>query len=280
MRSRHFLRGRVRSGVTLFLPSPTRLHTALGCESLIQKGHEVRQRCRTGMGLEEHAGGMRAIWVTARGSSAAHSFSSPGPHDGFHLGHLPLERLLLAKSTPPETDGEGDSSVVPVLGLAFCLLPPTAQVERGGPCPYRLESIRLSGQCSSAFSSTREAAVCEDSSFCGRRKSRETTTLWVVLGSLVCWLSPTQAQFALLICYVFLGQLLWSLVHSEHSSVPFQGSLPGSHPTRECGLGIKAWRAASYCHLTQSLITLAYLSPLSVLGMGSHCGSLFPFTKV
>ncbi|KAF5921390.1 hypothetical protein HPG69_019441, partial [Diceros bicornis minor] len=78
-----------------------------------------------------------------------------------------------------------------------------------------------------------------------------------------------------------VGQLLWRPVHPESSSIPFQGSLAGSPPTviplRESGLEIKEWRAASYCHLTQSLIALAYLLPLSILSVGSGSESLFPF---
>ncbi|XP_063528320.1 uncharacterized protein LOC134740343 [Pongo pygmaeus] len=222
MRSRHFLRGRVRSGVTLFLPSTPRHHAALACESLIQKGHAVRQRCRTGMGLEGHAGGMTAIWVTARGSSAAHSFSSPGPRDGFHLGHLPLERLLLAKSTPPETDGEGDSSMVPVLGLAFRLLPPTAQVERGGPCPYQLESIR--------------AAVVEPGPSRALQRS---------ISRVSSWLPSHRHSF----------EIMWPWDQGVESC---QLLPPDTKPHHPC----------------------VFLSPLSVLAMGSRCGSLFPFTKV
>lgn len=52
---------------------------------------------------------------------------------------------------------------------------------------------------------------------------------------------------------------------SQKPSVPSQGSLAGSLPivipSRECGLEIKEWRAASYCHLTQSLVTLPIFFP-------------------
>lgn len=51
-------------------------------------------------------------------------------------------------------------------------------------------------------------------------------------------------------------------------------------PLRDCGLEIKEWRAASYSHLTQSLITLAYLFPLSILTVGPGRGSLLPLSKV
>lgn len=79
------------------------------------------------------------------------------------------------------------------------------------------------------------------------------------------------------------GQLLWRPGHPKSSSIPFQGSLAGFPPTiiplRERGLENKEWRAASYCHLTQSLIALACLLPLSIFSVGSRSGSLLPFIR-
>ncbi|KAB0407640.1 hypothetical protein E2I00_011624 [Balaenoptera physalus] len=131
-------------------------------------------------------------------------------------------------------------------------------LDQGGPflCNAGLK------QLDSAFSATREVTSFTTVSSPQRRAgSRKPLISWVILSSPVCRPSPTQASFAQLICYVFLGQLLWHPVHPESSGIPFPESLAGSPPTiiplRECGLEIKPRRAASYCHLTQSLTALA-----------------------
>lgn len=81
------------------------------------------------------------------------------------------------------------------------------------------------------------------------------------------------------------GQLLWRPVHPESPSVPSQGSPPpGSSPTiiplRDCGLEIKERRAASYDHLTQSLITLPIFSPSPSLPWGQEVGHSFFLSEV
>ena len=47
-------------------------------------------------------------------------------------------------------------------------------------------------------------------------------------------------------------------------------------PMRENGLAIKEWRVASYCPLSQSLITPAYLCPPSILAGGSRSELFLP----